>query len=69
MPVNPLVKAEVVRNLIKHEKKINHFYLDSEGFVTVGVGHMMPTKLAATQVVMNKLVNKQPGPPASVQEK
>ena len=69
MPLNAQVKSEVIKNIIKYEKKINHFYLDSLGNVTVGVGHMIKNKQAAALIPMNKLVNNQPGPPATPQEK
>ncbi|CAM4310978.1 MULTISPECIES: hypothetical protein [Pseudoalteromonas] len=69
MPLNPQVKAEVIKNIIKYEKKINHFYLDSQGYVTTGVGHMIKNKQAATLLPMNKVVNNQPGPPATPLEK
>lgn len=69
MALDQSVKLEVVKNIIKFEKEINHFYLDSVGKVTVGVGHLIPNKLAVSAVTMHKLVNKMPGALATLQEK
>lgn len=69
MALDQSVRTEVVNNIIKFEKRINHFYLDSVGKVTVGVGHLIPNKVAVSAVVMHKLVNKLPGTIATFQEK
>lgn len=35
-------KETLRKNIERYEGRINHLYLDSRGFVTVGVGHMIP---------------------------
>lgn len=69
MPLDQSVRAEVVKNIIKFEKNINHFYLDSVGKVTVGIGHLIPNKMAVRSVVMYKRINMLPGAVANLQEK
>lgn len=69
MALDKTVRIEVVNNILKFEKKINHFYLDSVGKVTVGVGHLIPNKMAVGTVTMYKVVNKLPGIIATAQEK
>lgn len=69
MALDQAVRTEVVANIKKFEKNINHFYLDSVGKVTVGVGHLIPNKMAVSAVVMYKLINKLPGTLATLQEK
>ena len=39
--ITPSEKQTLRANLEKYEGKINHMYLDSRGFVTVGVGHLI----------------------------
>lgn len=69
MALDQTVRAEVVKNIIKYEKKINHFYLDSLGKVTVGIGHLIPNKQLVSMVTMYKVVNKLPGQMATSQDK
>jgi len=40
-------KAILRKNLEKYEGRISHMYLDSNGFVTVGVGHLLSTVTSA----------------------
>lgn len=39
---NARVRQEVAQNIEKYEGRIPHLYLDTEGNVTVGVGHLIP---------------------------
>ncbi|MGQ9427042.1 glycoside hydrolase family protein [Gilvimarinus sp. F26214L] len=38
------------KNLEKYEGRVNHMYLDSLGYVTVGIGHLLPS-LSSAQAV------------------
>ena len=69
MALDQTVRTEVVKNIIKYEKRINHFYLDSVGKVTVGIGHLIPNKQSVTSITMCKVANNLPGPLATVQDK
>ncbi|ROQ17966.1 MULTISPECIES: glycoside hydrolase family protein [Marinimicrobium] len=40
-------KAILRKNLEKYEGKVSHMYLDSKGFVTVGIGHLLSTVASA----------------------
>jgi len=51
MPLNATVKTEVAKNIEKYEGRIPHLYLDTVGKVTVGIGHMVPNKVATVQMV------------------
>jgi len=54
MPLNAIVKTEVIKNTEKYEGRIPHLYLDTRGFVTVGIGHLIPNKAAMVTVTMYK---------------
>ncbi len=54
MPLSTIVKMEVIKNIEKYEGRIPHLYLDTVGRVTVGIGHMVPNKVAMTTVIMYK---------------
>lgn len=54
MPLNATVKTEVSKNIEKYEGRIPHLYLDTVGKVTVGIGHMVPNKVAMATVTMYK---------------
>jgi GH24 family phage-related lysozyme (muramidase) len=41
-------------NIEKYEGKVNHMYLDSRGFVTVGVGHLLSTVVDAEKIPFQK---------------
>ena len=69
MALNQSVRKEVVKNILTFEKRINHFYLDSVGKVTVGVGHMLPNRAAVSSITMYKVKNKLPGTLATLVEK
>lgn len=69
MALDQSVRTEVVKNILTFEKRINHFYLDSVGKVTVGIGHMMPNKTAVSSITMYKVKNKLPGTMATLIEK
>ncbi len=52
MPLNMRVRQQVVRKLEAYEGRVNHFYLDSVGKVTVGVGHLLASRSAVAGVDM-----------------
>src|SRR5690554_2588275 len=54
MPLNATVKTEVIKNTEKHEGRVPHLYLDTRGFVTVGIGHLIPNKSAMASVPLYK---------------
>ncbi len=54
MPLSTVVKTEVSKNIEKYEGRIPHLYLDTVGKVTVGIGHMVPNKIAMSTVTMYK---------------
>jgi GH24 family phage-related lysozyme (muramidase) len=54
MPLSTIVKTEVNKNIEKYEGRIPHLYLDTVGKVTVGIGHMVPNKVAMSTVAMYK---------------
>ncbi len=57
--VSATEKATLRSRMEKHEGKINHMYLDSKGFVTVGVGHLLKD-LASAQKLSFKKSNNMP---------
>lgn len=69
MALDQSVRTEVVKNILTFEKRINHFYLDSVGKVTVGIGHMLPNKMAVSSITMYKVKNKLPGAMATLMDK
>ncbi len=69
MALDQSVRMEVIINIKKFERNISHFYLDSVGKVTVGIGHLIPNRASVKPVVMYKLINKLPGNMATFQEK
>ncbi len=58
-------KKTLRAKLEKYEGKINHMYLDSKGFVTVGVGHLI-TSLAAAQKLNFKNAKNMPASAAEI---
>lgn len=43
-------RQSLMRNLEHQEGRVNHMYLDSNGYVTVGVGHLVATVQAAQRL-------------------
>ena len=43
-------KVTLRQNIERYEGKVKHMYLDSKGFVTVGVGHLLKDVAAATHL-------------------
>lgn len=40
----------ISRNIIHHEGCINHMYLDTNGYVTIGIGFLLPNAESATEL-------------------
>ncbi len=58
----PALSAQLMRQLEQQEGRINHMYRDTRGFITVGVGHLLPYPHTATRLAF---VHKDSGQPAS----
>lgn len=69
MGLKASVKSQVVKMLLKSEDKINHLYQDSEGNITVGIGHLVRKKDQISVVTMYTVVDDQPGKLASQKQK
>jgi GH24 family phage-related lysozyme (muramidase) len=52
MPLSADVRKEVARKLEENEGRVDHLYLDSVGRVTVGVGHLIASRIAASSLVL-----------------
>lgn len=55
--ITPSEKQTLRANLEKYEGKINHMYLDSRGFVTVGVGHLIVNVAEAQKIAFKGASN------------
>ncbi len=49
-------KQTLRKNLIRYEGDVRHMYLDTEGYVTIGVGHLVRNLAAALK--LNLVVGK-----------
>jgi len=65
VPVTESVKSKLRSKLGEYEGQVVHMYLDTKGFVTVGVGHMMASAEEAKKI---SFVNASSGVPASKKE-
>jgi GH24 family phage-related lysozyme (muramidase) len=50
-------KATLRANMERYEGKVTHMYLDSKGFVTVGVGHLIKDLTSAQKLNFKKSNN------------
>ena len=64
-PVTESLKTKLRSRLEQYEDSIEHMYLDTRGYVTVGVGHMMATAQDASKIAF---VSAASGSPASKKE-
>jgi len=69
MALSLVIKNEVSSNIEKYEGRFNHLYLDTKGRVTVGVGHLVASRTAISNVPLYRIVNKIPTTTATIQEK
>jgi GH24 family phage-related lysozyme (muramidase) len=51
VPVSGNLKAKLKQNMMKYEGNVPHMYLDTKGYVTVGVGHLLKDVEAAKKVL------------------
>ncbi|MDA7747066.1 hypothetical protein N8878_07030 [Psychromonas sp.] len=49
-PVTESLKTKLRAKLEQYEGRVEHMYLDTKGYVTVGVGHMIATAQDASQI-------------------
>lgn len=49
---SPMVLARLRKKLEEYEGKINHMYIDSEGYVTIGVGHLITNVTSAQNLTL-----------------
>lgn len=55
----PETEKTILRSkLEKYEGRVTHMYLDSKGFVTVGVGHLLKDVASAQKITFKKSDNK-----------
>jgi len=69
MTLDLRVRQQVVRKLEAFEGRIDHFYLDTAGNVTVGVGHLVPNRDAVASTSMETPVAGQVPTTATLDEK
>lgn len=65
MPVTEALKVKLRAKLKQYEGQVEHMYLDTRGFVTVGVGHMISTAEDAKKIAF---VKAESGSPATKKE-
>ncbi len=53
----PAEKSTLRRNLQKYEGKVSHMYLDSNGYVTVGIGHLLSSLADAQKLAFKNAKN------------
>lgn len=69
MPFSPNTKSLLRNKLEEYEDRINHLYIDINGNVTVGIGHLIINKNAMSGVTLYKVQNDKLTGPATLQEK
>jgi GH24 family phage-related lysozyme (muramidase) len=66
MHATPALIATLMRQLEQQEGRINHMYRDTRGFITVGVGHLLPHPQAATRQAFIHRDSQQPASDAEI---
>ncbi len=51
-------KKIIYKNMQTYEGSVSHMYLDSKGFVTIGIGHLLSTVADAKKLSLYNLQNK-----------
>lgn len=69
MPFSTETKSILRKKLEEYEDRIDHLYRDINGYVTIGIGHMLDNKNAMSGVTMYKVQNDKLTQPATLQEK
>lgn len=52
MPLKDSVKEGLINQIERLEGRVNHFYLDSVGKVTIGIGHLVSSEDAAAELTL-----------------
>ncbi len=69
MPLDKDIKKKVIEKIEEYEKRINYLYLDSKGYVTIGVGHLVKDRNSMSSIVLCKTKNNVPYQLATIKEK
>lgn len=69
MPLDKDIKKKVIEKIDEYEGCVNHLYLDTNGFVTIGIGHLVKDRNAVSSIVLCKTKNNVPFRIATVKEK
>ena len=69
MPLKETTKQKVVKKLKEFEGSIPHLYLDTKGYVTVGIGHLIASKGDIGKVVMYTVKNDEADTVATLDDK
>lgn len=69
MPLAPQLRSGLRIRLQQYEGKSNHLYLDTKGKVTVGVGHLIPSRNAISSISLYSTKNNLPFHMATLQQK
>lgn len=69
MTLDTGVRRQVARKLETYEGRVDHFYLDSVGKVTVGVGHLIVDREAVADLAMETRIAGQPPATATLAQK
>jgi len=60
MALKAKTKKKIVAKLKEFEGSVPHLYLDTKGYVTVGIGHLVASRDDMASVIMYTVVNKLP---------
>lgn len=69
MSLDQQVKTVVADKIEEYEGRVNHFYLDSVGKVTVGIGNLVVNRAAVAGLVLYQQKNDGPAQLATLQQK
>lgn len=69
MALSEATKKKVIAKLKVFEGSIPHLYLDTKGYVTVGIGHLISNRTDMKRVKMHTVKNKLPDKLATLAEK
>lgn len=55
-------QKQLLEALLRYEGKVNHMYLDSNGYVTVGIGHLLSSREAAMALPFERAPGQRANP-------
>ncbi|WP_238319684.1 glycoside hydrolase family protein [Pseudoalteromonas ruthenica] len=67
-PVSGALKVSLYRNIERYEGRVEHMYLDTKGFATVGVGHLLSNVDEAKKLPFIVNATGQPATAAQIEE-